>query len=107
MPQSDTEELCRPDDIPPVDLRSRPGYTQFRVVALDGSAERVTGLKASDFVVRAGDRELPIAYFHENDSSNSQVSLVVVADESKTMYSKLIADSESVMKTRATINATL
>jgi len=107
MPQSDTEELCRPDDIPPVDLRSRPGYTQFRVVALDGSAERVTGLKASDFVVRAGDRELPIAYFHENDSSNSPVSLVVVADESKTMYSKLIADSKSVMKTRATINATL
>jgi|GEM_PF-2619389 len=107
MPQSVTEELCRPADIPPAELRSRPGYTQFRVVALDGAGGRVAGLKESDFVVRAGDRPLPIAYFHENDSSNSPVSLVVVADESKTMYAKLIADSKSVTKTRATINATL
>jgi VWFA-related protein len=91
--------LCTPTDAPSEEIGSKPGYVQYAVTVTDASGNPVRGLKASDFVVKAGDRSVPIGFFREDDGDAPE-SIVIVVDESGSMVNKLavsdIGDLERV-----------
>ncbi len=96
--------LCRLPDLPPAELRSKPGYTQLQVVATNAAGAPLTGLKQSDFVVRSGAQPLPIAYFREQSSADTPVSIVLVIDESASMDAKLIVRQGDLAKERTAVD---
>ncbi len=96
-------DLCRPPDLPPADLLSKPGYRQFSVTATDAQGNPITGLKQSDFTVQSGSQSEPVAYFREESSTKTPVSVVIVADLSETMYEKTVVTRRNVGLTRAAI----
>jgi hypothetical protein len=71
-------------DVAPEEIASKPGYVQYTVTVTDASGNPVPGLKPSDFIVRAGERSLPIKYFREDDGDAPE-SIVIVVDESGSM----------------------
>jgi len=81
-------ELCRPADVAPAEIRSKPGYAEFAVSVADSSGAPIRGLKQSDFVVQSGPKPDQIVYFLENESS--PVSLFVVGDVPNTMAKKTV-----------------
>ena len=96
-------DLCRPPNLAPADLRDKPGYTQFRVTVTEANGAPIRGLGKSDFTVRVGQKSFPIAYFRERSNSDTPVSIVSVADESKTMLAKVMVTHGDLPKTRAAI----
>jgi VWFA-related protein len=97
-------DLCRPPDLPPADLRAKPGYTQLRVMVTDADGSPVSGLKQTDFTVRAGGKTYPIAYFREETPGDTPVSIVSVSDVSSTMYNKtFVSDRNDLIKSRVAV----
>jgi VWFA-related protein len=103
-PIPEQEFLCRLPDLPPAELRAKLGYTQLQVLATDANGAPLTGLKQSDFVVKSGAQTLPIAYFHEQSTADTPVSIVVVLDESASMYDKLVMKRGDLGKDRMAVD---
>ena len=63
------KELCKSADAAPADVAHKPGYRQFDVSAANSIGWPVAGLTQQDFILYAGSRTLPVAYFreHKND----------------------------------------
>ena len=95
--------LCRPADLPPADLRAKPGYTQMRVIVTDAQGNPVSGLKQSDLSMRTGEKTYPITFFRAENPPETPVSIVVVADVSATMYDKMIVKHGDLTRARAAI----
>jgi VWFA-related protein len=74
--------------VPPGEIASKPAYVQYAVTVTDAMGNPVRGLKPSEFVVKAGDRSLPIKFFREDDGDAPE-SIVIVVDESGSMVNKL------------------
>ena len=87
-------DLCRPPDLPPPDLRAKPGYTQLRVTVVSAQQTPIHGLKQSDFTIRVGQQTYPIAYFREENASQTPVSVITVSDVSATMYNKTFVGND-------------
>jgi VWFA-related protein len=96
-------DLCPLLPVAPAALRTKPGYLEFAVSAVDATGTPLTGLKQSDFVVRDAARAYPIAYFKET-SAKTPASLFIVGDASATMYDKTVVKSGDLTKIRATLN---
>ena len=96
-------ELCRPSDLPPAKVLSRPGYVQFSVAVTADSGAPITGLRESDFSINSGPKTYPIAWFHENRSAANPVSLVLVGDVASSMWNKTVVRSSSLSPVRAAL----
>ena len=96
-------ELCPLPALAPADLRSKPGYVEFAVSAIDANGVPTTGLKPSDFIVHDGAHTYPIAYFRHT-SAKTPVSLVIVGDTSTTMFNKTVVKSGNLSKIRARLD---
>lgn len=78
---------------PATAMRGEPGFAEFAVAVTDSSGKPVVGLKQSDFSVSANGRALPLNYFR--DDEHSPASIVVVLDDSASMWTKLIVNPGS------------
>jgi VWFA-related protein len=97
-------DLCPLPALAPADLRTKPGYTEFAVSALDANGAPITGLRQSDFVIRDESRSYPIAYFHETTSA-TPTSFFIVGDASSTLYNKTVVRSGDLAKVRQQIES--
>jgi VWFA-related protein len=97
-------DLCPLPALAPADLRSKPGYVEFAVSAIDANGAPVSSLKQSDFVVRDGSKTYPIAYFHETTSA-TPTSFFMVGDASSTLYNKTVVRSGDLAKVRQQIES--
>ncbi|MHB8382930.1 MAG: VWA domain-containing protein [Candidatus Binataceae bacterium] len=84
---------------------NQPRYTQLAISVTGASGKPVTGLRQSDFSVEdVPGQHLPIAYFTGKEN-NAPTSLVVVIDESGSMYGKLVAPNDMLAAIRSKISA--
>ncbi len=83
-----TLELCPVTVAPNRELASKPGYVQLTVYVTDAADKPVASLKQSDFAAIAGDKRLPIEFFHDNQGG-LPLSLEVALDTSGSMLDKL------------------
>ena len=98
-------DLCRPPDLAPARMLSAPGYTQLDVSVIDPDGAPIDGLKQTDFAVRSGPRLSPIAYFREESSLTTPVSIVIIGDVSESMSRKTVLSSpDEVAKVRTGLN---
>ena len=98
-------DLCRPMDLAPAKILSRPDYKQLAVTLTDSSGASIGGLKQSDFAVRTGSKPSPIVHFREESSVTTPVSIVIVGDVSESMYRKtVVGDRQRLETVRAGLN---
>ncbi len=97
-------DLCPLPALAPANLRSKPGYIEFAVSAIDANGAPVTGLKQADFVIRDGSKAYPIVYFHETTSA-TPTSFFIVGDASSTLYNKTVVRSGDLAKVRKQIES--
>jgi hypothetical protein len=84
---------------------SKPGYTQLAVSVTDHDGKSIGSLHQSDFVVRFGPNSPPLAYFREESSATTPVSLVIVGDVSESMYRKtVVLSADELEKVRNGLN---
>jgi VWFA-related protein len=88
----------------PASVANQPGYTQLAISVTDASGKPVPGLRQSDFSVDLLGKHLPIVYFAGEEHS-APTSLVVVMDESGSMYGKLVAPPDMLAAIRGKISA--
>jgi VWFA-related protein len=74
--------------VPPAEVANNPGYHQFDVSVTNSTGWPVSGLTQQDFVLYAGSKTLPIAYFREH-KNDEPVAIALVVDTSGSMGSKL------------------
>lgn len=82
------EGLCKSPDAPPSDVAHKPGYRQFDVSVTNSMGWPVSGLTQQDFLLYAGSRTFPVAYFREHNNGEP-VAIALLVDTSASMMSKL------------------